>query len=144
MKGFTLIELIVVLFILGLVAGAVAPAFLAGQRQGQETEAADRVEALLRRARKLSLERGAAVSLSLNVSSGAYIIRLENAGTKLVEESGTLSLPAGATLSAPQQIVEGRFWPDGSADLPTLTAIQNGRARVISTDRWSGRIGATR
>ena len=100
-SGFTLLELIVVLLILALVAGLVAPkmrAFTVGQ---STDNAAEQIVVLARYARTQAITEGASYRLNFDSGGGAYWLTSSDAGVfKPVsgEYGEHLTLPDGAQM----------------------------------------------
>jgi general secretion pathway protein H len=97
--GFTLIELIVVLAIIGLAAGVVAPAFRGLGHDARTTTAA--VAALYARASGAASARRVPVTLAIETSSGRFAMLTDpDPGTpRDTIETGELPLAAGTLLS---------------------------------------------
>jgi len=70
-SGFTLIELVVVLFFIVVGAAMALPRFSAFQRSGQAHDAARRVAALVRGARELAIERQRPIAIQMGSSPRA-------------------------------------------------------------------------
>jgi general secretion pathway protein H len=133
-RGFTLVEVVVVLVILAVTAAAVAPALLSPAPRGPEAAAAEVVR-LLSSARRLAVDRAQPVSLALNPTAGTWRAVAEPAGDSL--GAGTLALPEGVTLTAegPARFV---FHPMGGATGGWLTLSDGARTARVQVDRWTG------
>jgi type II secretion system protein H len=92
-KGFTLIEMLVVLIALVVVAAAVVPALHGAGHQQDLAGVATRVAASARFARNEAIERQAAIALT--VESSPAVVRLA------VDDSGALGGQAPVTMGTP-------------------------------------------
>lgn len=129
--GFTLIELIVVLMILGVVASVVAPA-LRGVDRTAPRDAAESLAAALAKAGGLAVRSSGRVLLHLELSSGAYtIVGQSMRSGRDTAIAGMLRVSGGARLSGGQ---------DGWATL-TFDALGRASGRPIvlerGEDRWA-------
>ncbi|HEX6369728.1 MAG TPA: GspH/FimT family pseudopilin [Longimicrobium sp.] len=133
--GFTLVEVVVVLVILAVAAAAVAPALLSPAPRGPARAAAG-VGRMLASARRLAVDRGEAVSLTLNPAAGTWRAAAEPAGDSLA--AGRIPLPEGVTLAAAPGPARFVFHPLGGATGVPLTLTGEGRTARVEVDRWTG------
>lgn len=129
-RGFTLLELLVVLAVMGLIAALVVPRFAQG-RPGIELERAARgLVADLRAARVQAIASNRAVALVLDPERPGYRIGARRH-----------ALPEAAALSLDPP-VERRigFYPDGSSDGGRLTLRLGARSRTVRVDWLLGRV----
>lgn len=100
-RGFTLLEMLVILAVLALVSGIAFPALDKAMRRQAFQADATRVEAVLRRARAAAIARGTAVRV--RVGAGGHALAGEGAAERLAGE-GRVTVPAALA-----------FYPDGRA-----------------------------
>lgn len=137
--GFTLVEMVVVLVILSIAAAAVAPALLRPSAPA-EVEAAAQVVKMLGGARRLAVERGEAVSLTLDPAARTWRAAAEPVGDSLA--AGALELPPGVAI-APAGAPRFVFRPLGGAAGGPLTLAVEGRTVRVDVDRWTGEARVT-
>ena len=139
-RGFTLIEMIVVLIVIAVTAGLTAPAMMRmASGQTDDSDAAP-VSALLRAARRQALEGGSVVTLILDPKDARYRADTSSArGAGLLSE-GELALEPGVTLESDSLRVRFTFRPDGSTFADTLTVRGRWATSRVSVDRWTGAI----
>jgi prepilin-type N-terminal cleavage/methylation domain-containing protein len=136
--GFTLIELIVVLAIIGLAATVVAPAF---RRLGRDAlTTSDAIASLYARATGAANVRRVPVTLAIETASGRFTTLTDPApGTRRdTIESGALPLAAGAQLSGGENgwaLVS--FDSHGGARGHTITITQALERYEVQVDPWT-------
>jgi len=138
MRGFTLVELVVVLLLLGLISAAVAPALRNAAEQTPAQQAREEIIAFLASARRSALTQGATITLRLNTSSFAWRMMVHT-GAGTTATGGRLQLPAGVKLSDPDGSFTGRFYADGTVDAEPVVASVEGVTEIVRLDRWMGR-----
>lgn len=126
-RGFTLIEMLVVLAVLALVSGILYPALDKALRRQAFVSACADVDALLRRARAEAMRRGSPIRIAAASDRRG-----------LVSPAGEARLPAGAGLAMPLRGLA--FFPDGSALGGVVTVTDRGRARRWSVESPTGAI----
>ena len=129
--GFTIIELLIVILILAILAGLVAPAAARGFRQSRMNSAAAQVGTALRRARSLAITRGIvhrvdfvnddmpkAVIVAPLESDPENWTSLEGAGGTVLPQGTRLNTSrSSSSIATPASV---HFWPDGSAWSATM------------------------
>lgn len=128
-RGFTLVELIVVLVLLGLVLGVAAPAFT--MRSGGEGDGADAVVRVLERARMTALKQSTEVGVTIDPLRGRVWIRADAALPRL-DTTFVLALPGSATIAATRPRARHTFRADGSGWGDTLVVTEGiGSTRIM-------------
>src|SRR5881394_3898609 len=107
-RGVTLMEMMVVLALMGIMAAAVAPAFLNDARGNDLRDGAATVQRLLDRARVTARVTGHRVTVTFDASNARYWID-EPALT------GAIALPGGATIWSDRPRAHVTFQPSGPA-----------------------------
>lgn len=138
-RGFTLIELIVVLAILALATALVPPLLSGGRDRAAFQSTVREVAAALRETRSLAMTRDRSEALLVDVSHGV----LRWGGSR-----GAHTVPKGirlALLTTTGERVDGgsgdiRFFPDGSSTGGHVTLMQGERRLDVFVDWLSGRI----
>lgn len=134
-KGFTLLEIIVVLALLALTAAAAVPAFLGHAVRTPEQQAAHVLVDALTQARDAARASGTPATFVLSPAAGTYWV-----STRDSSATGVVPLSNGMTLTGTTtDRIECRFDATGTAT-PLAITIQGERAIVIRVDRWSGDI----
>lgn len=143
-RGFTLVEVLVVLVILGIAAAVVVPALPRIVEEDPLARSAEDVTLLLRRARRTALERGAPVALTVDAESDRYWVEIYDQGEwrPLVADEVVLSPSVSLTAEAGQ--ARFVFRPNGSAQSDPLGVRDGGRGTAIAVDPWLGDARAAR
>lgn len=102
----TVIELVVVVALLGVMAGLVASSFASFDRRPADTRATQAIDAFIRRGRSTAIERATVVSITIDPAGKRFW--LEPPDTTAV-----LTLPNDATLVSRARRVHIRIEPDG-------------------------------
>jgi len=142
-RGFTLIEVLVVLLILGLVGGVAIPRF-ATRAAGAEAVAEDLV-AVLAAARSYAVDRGVTTAVALDAGSGRWVALAApgawGGGDTL--RAGVLSLDGAAVGPRDTGPLVVAFDALGRARGPAIDVGGEDRRYTIRVDPWTGAIGLT-
>lgn len=129
-QGFTLLELLIVLALLGIMAGVVAPAtgrFLERMNFRRQTSA---LVAGIRYARLMAVGKGRPVEMRFDRQSGCFLFN------GAVEEKKEVDLPEGAVFTfRPETFV---FYPDGLATGGEMVSRNGRRSREFLIDPLTG------
>ena len=136
-RGFTLVEMVVVLAILGITAAAVVPAFTRIAPDDELTRAMRRLDGLIATARAAALERATPAELSLVPEADRYWIRLENGS---VLDSGPITREPNVRLWSATPRPRIRFYPVGTVDADSLSLSGSTGVSAVLIDRWTGSI----
>jgi prepilin-type N-terminal cleavage/methylation domain-containing protein len=134
-RGFTLVELVVVLVVLGIVLSVVTPAYMAS---AAEDEAAS-VVALLRSARQTALMTTRAVDVTIDPQAQRAWVMSDDRANRL-DTTFTLPLPVGTTLHANTRRVRFHFSADGAGWGDTLIVSSPRSAQRLFLATHSGRL----
>lgn len=137
-RGFSLLEMIVVLTILAAIAGAVAPAMQRGVAEDELQETTRQFTSLYDRAYRTAVSRSVAVTLSIDVGNRRYwVVAAEPRGDTVVA-NGLLSLQPGERLEAAVPRLTIRFGPTGGVTLADAVVLR-GPANAVSLTSISWR-----
>ncbi len=142
-RGFTLVEVLLVLVILGITATVAVPAFGRLTARDEAAESSRELLELLRKVRGTAIDRGVATTLTLDPGTGRYWV---SAGSKDGREdlaAGTLSLTTQLTLATRAPRVRWTFAPTGAAYGDSVFVRgPSGLAVVVGADPWTGELYA--
>lgn len=137
--GFTLVEMLIVIVILGVVAGATAPAIRDLRAADPLQGATSQATTLLGRARRTAMERAVPVRVSLDPETHRYSVRALPYGAapdSILADS--LPLDDAVRLDARGGRLVLLFAPTGEARGDTLVLRWRGRVAAVSADPWTG------
>jgi type II secretion system protein H len=133
-RGFTLLEVMVVLLILSVLGVVAVPALQGPPREPALDEGAGRVEALFRMARNEAVRSGRAVTVVLDSTSALAWV-----DTRDRVDGESLELPSGVTLELPRARASFTFHPGGGAEGDSVVVRGPGDViRIVTVNRWSG------
>ena len=137
-RGFTLLELLVVLVLLAITAAAAVPAFLGDAARSPEQRIAVALAERLIAVRDAARESGSAATLVLSLTDGRYWITTRDSAT-----SGVLPVTDGVTIAgdgaAGGARIELRFEPTGPTTAVAVT-VHGSRTVTVRTQAWTGEI----
>jgi len=136
-RGFTIVEILVVLAILGITAAAVVPALARATEEDDVTRTARDVERMLVAARDRALARAERVEVALIPEQGRYWIRGSDGQ---VLDSGVIAFAAASRVQSNAVRPRFQFNADGTVDADSLLVLGAAGARALVIDRWSGAI----
>lgn len=151
-NGFTIVEMVVVLVVLGVITGLAVPAYRRWVVEDDLTVATRQVEALFRLVRDSAIRSGLPVTVTLDSVTGRVWIlppgdqnreapapNLEPAQQKILSQEGSLlELPASVSLQLSQQRARFRFRPSGAVFADTVWLLTPFETRLITLNPWSG------
>jgi type II secretion system protein H len=138
-SGFTLVEIMVVILLLGVVAAAVAPGLLGPTDRGDAQRSAEELLSMLRTARRTAVAEGLPVALTLDPATGRYWVTTDRGtGHDQNLAEGELTLAAGVRLLARDPRPRFMFQPVGVASGdPVVVQGRDGQV-VVAVDPWTG------
>jgi general secretion pathway protein H len=137
-SGFTLLELVVVLVIVGMLSAVTIPAFSAGPPDDPAAVGASEVVSLLRTARSRALTHAQSVTLRIDARARMFTLATETDDSIEQIAEGIITLPQGTTLGATASSALFRFAATGAARGDTLFVRGDGPAVAVWVDRWTG------
>ncbi len=137
-RGFTLIEMLVVIAIVALIAAFALPQFSGAQAKAAMTSTAHRLAAGLRSTRSLAMARGHSEAFSLDIAHGLY--RAGMGAAQPVDKNVGLTL-----VTASQERIDAaagsiRFFADGSSTGGGIGLRAGTRNTLILVDWLTGRV----
>lgn len=127
-RGMTVIELVVVIAMIGIMAGVAAPSLASFDQRFTDRPDSALVDDLLRFGRKLAVERGAPVELTLDPESGRYWIDPP-------DSSDVLPLPESVTLVSRAGRIHVQFDPNGEISADGELVIRHGETAAAILGR---------
>ena len=124
-RGFSLVELLIVMAVLTAVAGLILPSMRGPLDKSRLTGAAKQVQASLAKARSLAIREGVDVFFRYEISGDRYVIerlpaQVDSMVTVLEDPTGAASSPSGLTS-------EGT----GSATMPSAASTENEATSIV-------------
>lgn len=136
--GFTLLELVIVLFLAGLVAALVLPSFSGTLESSRLRSGASEVRAALTLARTLAVSGSRPRAAEFDIEAGRYAVDGEARGYVLPEGIRIESVRTGVE-EADRGTVRVRFFPDGSAEDAEIVIASSGGGRLrVTVDPLTG------
>ena len=137
-RGFTLLELIVVLFLAGLVAALVAPSFSGTLESSRLRSGAAEVRATFTLARTLAASGSRLRTVAFDVERGQYVVEGE-ARTYVLPEGVRIESAHVGTAAVEQETFRVRFFPDGSAEEAEIVVASSAGGRLrVTVDPLTG------
>ncbi|HEX6911616.1 MAG TPA: GspH/FimT family pseudopilin [Longimicrobium sp.] len=136
-RGFTLVEMIVVLAVIGLAAAVSAPAFVEWSRDEAARAPADPLIAVLETARRTAAQRGQRITVVVDPGTGQWRAWAGGDPADSVA-AGVVELPAGARLVAQGGRARYDFDPLGAAWGAPVRITGGGVELAVEVDRWTG------
>lgn len=148
-RGFTIVEMVIVMVILGMMAAVAVPAFKRWVQEDEMTMATQTIESLFRLARDSAVRSGANVTVWIDsASSGVWLI--SEADSAALPQAGSVQGRVGVTpgesiglpASVGMHLSKGRarfaFAPSGAVFADTLELRSVMSSRVITLHPWTG------
>jgi prepilin-type N-terminal cleavage/methylation domain-containing protein len=137
--GISLLEVLVVLTIVSVVAGSVAPAIRRDISETALEAEARQVKELVGRARRTAITRGVPITLTVDASGGRYWVIETASRMDSVIATGSLPMAPGVRLesTAPRAVL--RFAPTGEVTRADVLVMRGSASSIsISSAGWSG------
>lgn len=131
-RGFTLLELVIVLFLAGLIAALVVPSFSGTLESSRLRSGASDVRAALTLARTLAVSGSRPRAAAFDIEEGRYAVEGEARGYVLPEGIRIESVRSGSE-EAERGTVFVHFFPDGSAEEAEIVVVASGGGRLRVT-----------
>jgi type II secretory pathway pseudopilin PulG len=131
--------MLVVLTILGVMAGAVAPAILRVVDEDELTAATRAATSLIERARHTAVLRAVPVTLRIDPTEARYWVIAEEAAADSLLASGRLELPAGVHVESGHPRPQLRFAPTGALGYSDAVVLRSAAGAVtVTSTSWQG------
>ena len=136
--GFSLIEVLVVLVLLGIMAAVSVPAFRGLQEEDPAVETARELRELLTRVRATAIERGESATLALDPEGSRFRVTVGSEGAPEDLAEGRLQREAPLYPTPGARYLRLRFTPSGAVFGDSIVVAGGPRALVVGADRWTG------
>ena len=136
--GFTLLELLIVLVILGLTVAVAVPLFARALPGLELTASARTVAATLREARSLAIADNREVTVAVDVDQGT--IDLAGLRSETLDPAISLRLFTAAEELIDRGAGRIRFYPDGTSTGGRVRLVGNGRLYDVDIDWITGAV----
>lgn len=141
-RGFTLLEILVVLFFMGLAYGLAMPAITSGAASLELKSATRQLAAGLRKARGFAITRRQEAVLSLDVVGKKFALSGE-ANAYALPQRIEISLFTAQTEQVQEQIGNIRFFPDGTSTGGRITLSAGNARNAVDVDWLTGKVSIT-
>jgi type II secretion system protein H len=139
--GFTLVEVVTVLVILGLGLAVAAPAFRTVMPRDEVSQLTGDVAAVLRGAARIARTRAEPVTVIMDSLGPRYWVRFGEADSLT---SGELSLPPHLRIELPEARTVISFDATGRSTPVEIVVRGMNRTERITVDAWSGDVAIAR
>ena len=123
-RGFTVIELVVVVVLVGIMVAVVAPSFASLDQRAAERDATDRIDALVHLAKASAVDHATAVTVTIDPVTRRFWLEPP-------DTSGILVLPADASLFSHGKRVHIRIEPNGEASIDEALFVRRGDTTTL-------------
>jgi prepilin-type N-terminal cleavage/methylation domain-containing protein len=138
-RGFTLVEVVIVLVLLAIAAGVAVPALLEMTRESRGSRrTADEIGTLLQRTRRTALDRGTAVTLTLSPVDGRYWVSTSEWPDDQPVAAGALELDPGVRVLSAAPRVRFRFDAAGRGAGDPVLVEDAGPGVIVGLAPWTG------
>ena len=140
-RGFTLIELILVLLLLSIVFGLALPNFRESAKKIELKTAVQQLTQLMRYAQSEAMARNQTLSLKFDETLSNYRFVID---TGIEEQKmtgfleGVFTFPDGIKVTVDESIIQ--FHPDGTMDKEKIVACYQSRCFTVSTQEQRARV----
>ena len=138
-KGFTLVEILVVLLLVTLMLTVIAPLFAPGMRSVETKGAAQELVAGLRYARGQAILKGEEAVLALDVERHRYRVNGKE-GEFTLPERLSLKLETAKSEQVSEHRGSIRFFPDGSSTGGRITISDGNHEQVVDVNWINGQV----
>lgn len=138
-RGFTLVELLVVLVVIGLVMAAVPMALQRGAPGLEARLAAREVAAVLRGARSEAILEGREVAVAFDTDAGAYAID-DSEDWRALPERVRLQVETARSEVRDDAVAGVRFFADGSATGGRISVMREAHSYHVMLDWLTGQV----